>query len=358
MTALWLAWRDLSARRLRFAVVAGIVAAAVALVVTCELLSRAREEVVGVQVDQIAAPLVVIPSGVDSSARARLEPGEGLLAPGTALEVRRVLGGDLRSVEEVLVVTGSVAGDAVPVVGVAALEGGAREGEGVAGALLAERAGSGATLVVAGRGFPIAAALAPRAGIEDGAAFLRLGDLRAAIGRHGATSELRVYLRPGSSARDAESRLRASLPGVRVLRADRGDVADRDMQLSLAQHRLLLYLVTTAIVAACLFLAAHLDAKERRVELATLVAVGATGGLLCAALALRSALVGISGGLTGAALGVTLALVAGSVLAPASVAIGAFATASAALVSGFAALPTAVACALRDPVRDLQEGAA
>jgi putative ABC transport system permease protein len=362
MTALWLAWRDVASRRARLALTAGVVAAGVALIVATELLSRLREQAVASQVDRIAPPLRVVPPGVSASALGRLQLGGGMLAAGTADRARRVLAGAARAVEEALVVEEVVAGARVPVIGVGSRRLELKPGEAAAGALLAERAGlrTDAPAVVTGRTFRVAAVLPPAASADDLALFVPLAELQAARGAPGAVNEVRIFLRAGASAPDAEARLRAALHGASVIRVDRGEVADRDLQESLARHRALLYAVTAAVVAGCLFLASHLDASERRLELATLVAVGGTAGFVLRMLALRSALVGALGGIVGSAAGVAVALTwaeAGGSMGSALTLLPLAVVGAAGLAAG-AALPTALRCAIQDPVSDLQEGAA
>jgi ABC-type antimicrobial peptide transport system permease subunit len=114
-----------------------------------------------------------------------------------------------------------------------------------------------------------------------------------------------------------------------------------------------------AVAALTLLIAAHLDATERRAELATLVAVGASRWTILGALLVRSAAV--------AGVGAAVGALAGSLIAaaqepsirdvgPSTWALAAFVAGAGALVGMIAAVPTAFACDARDPVRELQEG--
>jgi hypothetical protein len=170
---------------------------------------------------------------------------------------------------------------------------------------------------------------------------------------------LRLFLRAGASPRDAEARLVRASTGAAVIRIDRGEVADRDTHESLSRHRSVAYAIMATVATLCLLIAAHLDAGERRVELATLTAIGASRATVLGVLVSRSALVASAGAVAGALVGTVLALSQGD----ASVALLArgwtlgVATIGSAIVTGvIAAVPAAVAVSLRDPVRELQEG--
>jgi hypothetical protein len=124
--------------------------------------------------------------------------------------------------------------------------------------------------------------------VEDLAVFLPLAAARA-LARDEGVNELRIFLRAGVSPRDAGAKLSRAVVDAAVVRSDRGDVADRDTHASLARHRAVAYVVMAGVAALCLLIAAHLDATERRVELATLVAIGASRSTILGGLLVRSA---------------------------------------------------------------------
>ncbi len=356
----WLALRELVTRRRRVALAALVIAAIAATVTATELVARAREEAVAVQIDAMGPALMVVASGTSAGALARYELDEGALPAGVEEAVRRTLGRDLRSIERRLVVHREVAGARVPVVGVEAgvLPAAVEEPGSVAlGAELARRLGGASSTVVDGRERQVKGVLPSTASAADLALFLPLAAARELAGVEGE-NELRIFLHAGVSPRDAAARLARATIGAAVIRSDRGDVADRDAQESLSRHRGVAYAVMGVVAALCLLIAAHLDAAERRVELATLVAIGASRWTVLGALLLRSAIVAVSGAAVGVAAGAVLAALqdpaAAATLArawPLGVA-----TVGAALAVGVAAAaPTALAAIARDPVRELQE---
>jgi hypothetical protein len=356
--ALWLAARELSVRKRRAAIAAAVVAAATALVAATEVLARAREEAIARDLDAMGPSIRIVPFGALPAGPTAEDPGRETLADGVADIAARALGRDLRRLEGRLTLPRDR--DRPAVIGVAPDAIGLATGDAAAGAVLAERIGVGASVVVAGRNFRVARALPPGATAEDLALFLRLDDVQAAVGSNGV-NELRIHLAPGAHPGEAVQRLRAAAIPGRVVPIARGEVAERDAHESLARHRVALYAFTGVVAAIALLVAAHLDASERRTELATLVAVGASPGSVVSMAVARSLLVAAAGALSGSVIGMVVpairdpAAAAGAVRAlPALLA----AVAAAMGLGVAAAIPSAVLSARRDPVADLQDASA
>ncbi len=353
--ALWLAARELSARRGRAALAIAVVAVSAALVSAGETASRAREEAVARDLDAIGPSLLVVPFAAPPHALARHDLGGALLPDGAADAARRALGWQLRRVEARRVLRAEA--DRPPVVAVERDELPGLPADGAAaGAVLAERLRVGGVVEVAGRTFRVEAVRPSSASPEDLALFVRLDALEEALGARGV-NVLRLHLAPGADARDAAGRLGAAMR-ERVVRMDRGEIAEAGLQGSLARHRLALYAFSAAVAALALLVAAQLDAAERRTELATLVAIGAAPGALAGAAVARSALVAVVGAVPGVLAGAVVAVLqdpeagAGVLRAlPSLLALPGGAVA----VGVAAAVPSAVASARRDPVPDLQE---
>lgn len=356
--ALWLARRELAGRRGRAAIAALVVAAASAFVTATEALARGREDAIARQVDALGAPIRILPRGISAEALARYDLGSSPLPADAEARLRETLGATLRVREARRSVTAKVEGVIVPVV--VASSGAARvdAGDAVLGSIAASRIGERQTITVAGEPLRIASVLPATATVDDTVVYVSAGTMER-LGGPAAPTELRVFLAPGADARAASAALSAAFADAQVLRTDRGDVADREMDGALARHRAALYLVTGVVAALSLLIAAHLDAAERRAELATLVAVGATRSTLTATLVSRSVLLATTGSAAGIALGFVLASVLGA--GPGLALIRATAAATSVLlasigVAAFASLPPALAAAARSPVIDLQDG--
>lgn len=356
--ALWLAARELRVRWRRVTLAAAAVAALAAAATTLELLGRAREEAVAARVDAMGPALTVVPAGVGAGELARHELGGRQLPADAAARVERALGAELRGVERRLVVRRTVAGLDVPVLGVEEGEGPPPAGAALAGAELARRLGDAAAVELDGRTLRLAGARPSTGDADDLALVLPLAVVQALEAAPGAASALRLYLRAGVSPRAAEARLAAAGLDAAVIRHDRGDVAGGELQGSLARHRRVAQGVMALVAALCLLVVAHLDAAERRVEIATLVAIGAPRAAIMGALVGRSALVAAAGAAAGIAAGYALAAAQDPAVAGALSrhwAVGAGALAAAVGLAVLAAAPTGVAEACRDPVPSLQE---
>jgi putative ABC transport system permease protein len=355
--SLWLARRELSSGRGRATLAIAVVAAAAALVTSVEVLARAREDAVATQVDALGPPIRILPSGVSPEAIARYDLGSSPLPPDTEPRVRSALGSDLRVLEARRALVVDVDGAATPVLSASS---GARHvapGTAALGSIASARLAGREGVAVGGEMLRIAEVLPASATSDDMAVYVSQETIER-VGGGDAPNELRVFLAPGADARVAERTLAAALD-ARVLRSDRGEVADRALDSALARHRGAAYLVTAIVAALCLAIGAHLDAAERRVELATLLAIGATSPTLAGTLVARSVLVAGVGGVLGVSLGIAVAALldpsviqslvrAGSAVA--SIFIGTT------VVGAAAALPVALAGAVRDPIPDLQEG--
>lgn len=357
IAALWLARRELAARGKRFALAAAVVAAVAAAVTAIELVAQAREAAIAAQIDTVGPPLTLVPRGVTASALARYEI-DGALPSETEEVVRRALGWRLRAVERRIVLHREIAGARRSIVGVDAFAADApAPGNAAVGSELGRGIEIGSTITIEGHSFRVARALPSTGSVEDFGIFLGMGDLRVLASTQGI-NELRVFLAAGVSPSDAAAQLARAAPAATVVRTDRGPVADRDMQESLARHRGVAYAVMAAVAGLALLIAAHLDATERRVELATLVAIGASAGTVVGALLVRSGLVAGVGATAGALGGIAAAIALGPAraLAPITWALAVAVVGAGVCVGAAAALPTALSSVARDPVRELQEG--
>lgn len=350
--AIWLALRDVSRRWGRTLLAAVVVATVTAAGVGMELLALGRERSVAERMDAIGPPLTVLAKGATSGDLARLDLGTTVLADGVARGVHAVLGADLARIESRTVGRGVVDGLEAIVVGVATT----REGGAELGAELARRLRAPPSIRVGQLKVKVSAVRPSTGDVEDLAVFLPRAAARRAVGID-RDNVLGIYLRAGVSPRDAEARLLLAGLAAAVVRTDRGEVADGGAHESLARHRRGAQLVLSVMAVLCLLMAAHLDTSERRVEIATLMAMGAPRPAIVGAVVSRSAFVGIAGAVAGtlAALTFSAAHETGAVVAAPDLQVGAVAVLAAFLAGIGAAAPTAFLSAARNPIPDLQE---
>jgi hypothetical protein len=342
---------------LSMAVVAVLTGAAA----TMELLARAREEAVAARIDAMGPPLTVVPAGVRREAAERYDLGGALLPVDTQAAVAAVLGGSLRSAEGVLSSLEPVEGRQTPVVGIGPRgwpEGLPTDGVAVAGAELGRRLSSGAVVEVRGQALRVARVAPPTGSVDDAALLVPLAIAQRLLGvGAGGVNLLRLELRAGVKPAVAREMLERARLGATVLQHDRGAVAEGEAHATLAGHRAAVYVVLAALAIVGLLAAAHLDAAERRQELASLVALGASRvGVLTAVMA-RSGITSTVGACIGAAIGVAAAALQDAAVAGAWVRWWGVVPAAVVVAAGLgvmASTPVALACIARDPVRDLQ----
>jgi hypothetical protein len=360
LAGIWLGARELRVRWPRILLAAAVITVLGSAAVTMELLARAREEAIAARIDFMGPPITVVPAGVTSEALGRYDLGSALLPSGTPGTIAAVLGSALRRAEPRLVLGTMVNGRRVPLVGLGGQGqlGGAPAASGVlAGAEIARSLPEGVSIPLGQEMTILAGTLPPTGSIDDAALFVPLPVAQRLIGA-GAINEVRVYLRAGVEAQVVAERLEAALPGTAIIRHDRGSVAGSEAQASLAAHRQAVYAVLGAVALLCLLIAAHLDAAERRLELATFVAIGAPPGAILSALLLRSVVTATVGAGIGAAVGVAVA--AGQDAAASGawhrwLGVAGAAVACAVAMAVLASVAVGVPALRRDPVRDLQE---
>ncbi|NOZ00555.1 MAG: hypothetical protein GXP54_01525 [Deltaproteobacteria bacterium] len=367
-TAVWMTWRELTARK--GWTLAGVlaVASAVALCSTLEILSRSREEAVAARTDQMGPPLKVVPAGITSRDLARFDMKDRYFSTKTLLQIQDDLGSDVRAIEGRLFVRGFMNGRLVPFVGVdpsrvsspfAAL--GGLEGEDVAlGSVLASDlpAGPGDILSFKGSRLRVAAVLPSNGGPEDLAVFTTLERLQSLFERQGMLNVIRVFPRQLDKLGAIEARIGARVDNVSLIapRDPRG--ADHEIGVVLAGHRWALYAASAAVVALCILIWSYLRALAGRLEIASIAAMGGSAIFLITVLAMPATLLGLFGALIGylAAVAIALSVDFGSA-APVAFSGSLFLTIALFTIGPafVGSLPIAVRFAVREHVGTLQE---
>jgi ABC-type antimicrobial peptide transport system permease subunit len=210
-----------------------------------------------------------------------------------------------------------------------------------------------------GRGWRVAGVVQPQGNSEDLALFMRLSTLQTASRKVGRINEIRLFAKPGVETDSMAVRLRARHPDLGVFEnSDRGNVAEQQTGATLVRYRKAVSWLTALAAAIGLMIASYVNAEERRIEMATIVALGAASMTVLATLVARGAIVGAVGAIAGYALG------AGIAIAQDSGAVAAVdwsweqpvvTVAAAAALSMAASIPVSVRIAFQDAVPVLQE---
>ncbi len=315
---IWLAWRELVNRKWRFGAAIGAVAAAVAICAAAEFVSRARESAVAAEINHMGPDLRVVPAGLTYENLARFEMGTTYLSSRSAANVRRELTRWVRAAESRLLITDIVEGSQSPLIGFDPLEvvspfqilHNLKEGQVVLGSALAKRTGkkAGDRIRLGVTNLRIAGVLPATAKGEDLALFLSLPLLQKLASRQDMVNEIRLYPVSSDARQKAMTYLGSHHPDLKVIATLENDDTKQSLQRSLGKHRWILYLVTALIAAFCMLVWMLLNAGERQVEMATLIAVGGSSLMVFSVLALRSLIVALLGAVLGYAVGVAVAL--------------------------------------------------
>ena len=317
--ALWIAWRELKGRGVRLFLNISLVSMAVALCIAMELISMARENAVAAKIDNIGPAFKLFPTDVKSIDLARYNTGNSVLPEQTVADLRSELSRRVRAVEGRLLFKDSLQGFSIPVIGIDPenvispfevlkhLD----HGNAAIGPELARMLGKGKDniLVLGNQPFEISSVLPASGNSEDLAIFISLPQAQEISGLKSAVNEIRIFPYPGSSLEDMEASLRTEAGRVNVLKTSRGEVAEEKVKDSLHLYRTVLYIVAVLVVGIGLMIGTCLNMKERKLELATLFAIGSTGSSVLSALILRSVIVGLFGAVFGYALGAVFALI-------------------------------------------------
>ena len=316
--AAWIAWRELANRPLSLLLAVVTISVAVAICAATELVHRSREVAVSAQVDSMGPGLRLIPQGRTSRDLVRFELGPDTFPAGTAAEIQREFSRSVRAVEGRLLLKQPLNGVETPVIGIEPREvispaAGLRElteGSAALGEELARRLGKrvGDRLSFGDAEFRVATILPSMASVEDLALVLTLQDLRAHAGLPAVINEIRVFPLPGIPPEEVAAGIRERHPAMAVTLPDNDDATRIDVDRTLSGLRWIVYLVTAAVAAFCVLVWSSLNASERRVEMATLVAIGGSAWTVFATLALRVCIIAFAGALLGNGLAVGIAL--------------------------------------------------
>jgi hypothetical protein len=347
-----LASSELRVRWGRAVLAAAVVATAVALSVSLELLGRGRERAVEAQLDAAGPALRIAGPGVTASDVAMLRDVAAPLDV-SPHDVRAILGGQVRRIEARAVLRDRERGHPVVALQRSSPAAPKQSGSALVGIGLAERlrVQPRNTVAVLGRALIVDGVLPSSGDASDFAVFVNARD----VGEPHPT-QIDVYLEPGVDAREAEIELRRALPRAAILHNARGVLVEGGLHQSIAAHRRAVQVVCGLIAALALLIATHLDVSERRRELALLVAVGMRARQIAALVVQRAALCAFAGAVAGVALAALVAAAMASAEVTSVAVVGTVAVLLSVGLAASAAAPVAFVAAVADPVFDLQQG--
>jgi putative ABC transport system permease protein len=235
------------------------------------------------------------------------------------------------------------------------------EKQAIIGSDVAGRCGlrSGQSIELLGERFDILAVLPPAGTVDDGRVFAHLHTVQRLANTGEVVSAIEVLACCEDAAGNLVPQLMDLLPDCRAVTISQ--VVETQLGVNRLLNNLCWFILGVLALTAGASIATTTAAnvRERRREIGTLVALGATPGFVARLFLLKALSLGVAGGLVGAGLGVVVAWIGGPIWAGIAIvplpALIAVAVAVAAAVSLLASLPPAIAAARLDPCRAFGE---
>lgn len=366
-SSLWLSWRELTGRKSAFLLNAALVGLAVGLCVAVELAARSREQAAQGQMYNIAPSIIMYPRGVtrgqiaDSNTMHAIEER-------IVLEIEDRYGTWVHRASGRLVLKRKIRNNDFRIIGFDSRKmispfktlQTLAENESAAGFAMgpAYHIKQGDVMAIGRSDYTVREILPSTGTSEDAALFMTLKSAQSVAGMPGRINEISIYLRTGVSADSLIRILKKDYPGLDIIASKTGEIAGGGMETTLARHRTILYGMVGFITILLLFAGAVLNVRERRIEIATMYAVGASNINVLAAVACRSLIVGMIGSAAGCAAG-ALFMLAGdydSALGPATAgSTYIVAMSTAVVITVLATMPAAILSGYQDHASILQE---
>ncbi|UCG78883.1 MAG: hypothetical protein JSV21_03380 [Nitrospirota bacterium] len=307
--SLWLSWRELSSRRLAFAINVVLVAMLIALAVSVDAVGRARKGSVDKKIDYMGPSMSLVPAGVTSADLVRARLGNRTISMETYFVLKKDLGDNLRASEVRLTASIELLGRKVPVVGID--PGGIysypfslyemKGQDALLGEVLASKLSlsAGDKVSVGDREFSVKAIIPTTGGVDDLSIFVPLIALQDITGKMSSVNEIRVFPSDHGSNVTIKDKISKYYEQLSVIDSYRGEVAERDVDVELSMHQMIVYAVAFVLVAFCVLIGTYINIDGRKGEISTVFTLGATRGVVFQVLTYRIIWIAITGSFIG-----------------------------------------------------------
>ena len=205
-----------------------------------------------------------------------------------------------------------------------------------------------------GKALRIVAVLPQTASADDFALFVPLHRLQELLGLGDFVNEIRLFPAPGVGIESILPHLQSEAMDVSTVIVDRGDIAESRVNRSLSRQRHVLY----SVVALCVGIWSYLNSAERKLEIATVIALEGTNTTVIGMLVGKAIILGFLGALMGYVAGVAITILQdfhASIQVIGSWALPLIVLGGTVALSVLGALPAAIASVSREQVALLQE---
>jgi ABC-type lipoprotein release transport system permease subunit len=307
--SLWLAWRELSGRKVIFFINVILIAMLIALPVALDLMGSARKSSVESRIDYLGPSLILVPQGIISSDLVTARFRGKTFSSSFFNSIGEYVSSYVRNAEERLTMRLRIEGMDVPAVGIDFQNvrsypfSGYSVGEedALLGNVASEKMKrhTGDSVRIGSRTFTVAGVIPTAGGIDDVSVFLPLPVLQKLTDRQGQINEIRLFPVSLSAYEELKQRLRKQWSELNMIDAYRGDTAEKDIDRTLSRYRKALYTVAFILIALCVMISTYINLDGRRAEISTVHTMGATQGIILQVLAFRTAWITLPGSVIG-----------------------------------------------------------
>lgn len=316
MNISYIVFKELKERKIRLATSIFVIFLAIAVVVSLQLISNSLKKAVAKQLRNLGANMVVLPralsiTGFHTADYSEAEMPESyfykLTGSGLVKEkdAKMQLSSKVKIDNHLSILTGILSS---PLEGEGRERGGIFLGNEIA-KLLNKRRGD--RLIIKNKKFEIIKILPEKGTMDDIRIFIQLKTLQKLLKRGRVINAVKIISSGGADTGNLAEKIELLLPDTKVVTKKRIAQTQANTIRALRKYFLLLLIVVLLITGINIANYMFINVRERRREIGTLLAMGATPRIILEVFLQKAVLLGFAGGLTGYIFGAFLAVILG-----------------------------------------------
>jgi ABC-type lipoprotein release transport system permease subunit len=315
----WLSWKEFEARRVRFFIHILPVGLVVGFCLFIELAAYSRVESVKNQTNVISPSIRIFPAGLTSGIIIQKGSGGVTINQEILTEIKKEFREQVSTAAGRMIVKHNNGKAAYLVIGydpeniitpfiyLKSL----KDNEAAPGAEVSKKmnAREGSIISVEGKELQVKFLLPSLGSFDDAAVFTTLKTAQDITKQPGQVNEISIYLRAGIIPSDVSKRLRSMYPELTVQIIKDENSSEKPLDSHLTVYGSLINILSAVIMIFYIFVLALLNARERKLEISTLYAIGASGRGVMLLLTVRSLIVSVTGSILGCSAGTILIMI-------------------------------------------------
>lgn len=272
-------------------------------------MGKARQGSILSRVDYIGPSLSLVPKGIKSSDFFTAQLKGRTYPLKIHYDLRKDFSSLLRASEARLLMNLPVGQKEVPFVGMDFNEVysypfslfSLKDEEVLMGNILARKLGKdkGDVIQVKSRKFMIAEIIETTGGIDDVSIFMSLHVLQELTGKEGLINDIRLFPLSSSSLDMLKSLLKKHYPQIDMVDSYRGEIAEEGIETALSDYQKVVYIAAFVLIAICIVISTYINLDDRRSEISSIYALGATKGIIFQILTMRNIWIAFLGSIIG-----------------------------------------------------------